>query len=173
MLDAIVSGLALLRSLSRSTDLPADIDLVAGATDEGAVIAEMTQLLVAALVDEMAAGEGHRSLADSSALGELHELTKAATFRVSAAQRRDALGDAAAIIREAGLERHDLDCHFGTDRDGRDVIVSAPHRSGHRTRVAPRPVGRREEAEEEARGANVMVAETLADPRSPLVAAPE
>jgi hypothetical protein len=53
-------------------------------------------------------------------------LTKAATFRVSAAQRRDALGDAAAIIREAGLERHDLDCHFGTDRDGRDVIVSAP-----------------------------------------------
>lgn len=42
------------------------------------------------------------------------------------AQRNDALGDAAAIIREAGLERHDLDCHVGSEPSGDTVIVSAP-----------------------------------------------
>jgi hypothetical protein len=128
MLDAIVSGLAMLRStVPRSTALPGDIDLIAGEAPEGAVIAQTTRLLAAALIEEMVAADGRPSQLTGGMADELEALTRAAaSFRVTAAQRRDALGDAAAIIREVGLEHHDLDCHLATDRDGRDVIVSAP-----------------------------------------------
>ena len=127
MLDAIVSGLAILGSaVPRAAALPADIDLVSGATAQGAMIAETTRLLVMALMDEMVGGDAQRSPADPLALGALQDLAKAASFRVSAARRRDALGAAAAIVREVGLERYDLDCHLGTDRDGGDVIVAGP-----------------------------------------------
>src|SRR5687767_10074550 len=126
MLDAIVSGLALLRSeVPRSTALPADIDLVAAEEPQGALIAETTRLLALALLDELTTGGDRPSLAGQPALGELEALTKAVSIRMTAAQRRDALGDAAAIIREVGLDR-DLDCHLGSEPDGGGVIVSAP-----------------------------------------------
>jgi hypothetical protein len=127
MLHAIVSALAILRSaVPRSVPLPADIDLVAHEGAEGGTIAETTRLLVTSLLDEMAAGDDPPLPADPDALGALQDLANAAPFRISRAHRRDALGDAAAIIREVGLERHDLDCHLGSGPDGQDVIVSAP-----------------------------------------------
>src|SRR5689334_4944826 len=128
MLDAIVSGLASLRSaLPRSAELPADLDIVASAMPDGATIAETVRLLVTALMSEMMADQGQLSLFTAGTSAELEGLARAAaSFPVSAAQRRDALGYAAAIIREVGLERYDLDCQLASEKDGTAVIVSAP-----------------------------------------------
>ena len=127
MLDAIVSGLATLRStVPRSAAAPAAIDLIAAEVPEGAVIAQTTRLLALGLIDEMVGASGRPSQFTRGAPDELEALTRAAaSFHVSAAQRQAALGDADAIIREVGLE-HDLDCHLATGRDGRDVIASIP-----------------------------------------------
>ena len=127
MLDAIVSGLATLRStVPRSAAAPAAIDLIAAEAPEGAVIAQTTRLLALGLIDEMVGASGRPSQFTRGAPDELEALTRAAaSFHVSAAQRQAALGDADAIIREVGLE-HDLDCHLATGRDGRDVIASIP-----------------------------------------------
>ncbi len=128
MLDAIVSGLASLRSaLPRSAELPADLDIVASAMPDGATIAETVRLLVTALMSEMMADQGQLSLFTAGTSAELEGLTRAAaSLPVSAAQRRDALGYAAAMIREVGLERYDLDCQLASEKDGTAVIVSAP-----------------------------------------------
>ena len=129
-MDAIVTALAFLRSaVPRSANLPADLDLVAAEGPEGAAIAATTRLLVETLLDEMVADDAQPSLFardDAATLGALRAATDALPFRMTRAQREDALGDAAAIIREAGLERYDLDCYVASESGGRNVIVSAP-----------------------------------------------
>jgi len=129
-MDAIVSGLAGIRSaVPRAAALPANLDLVAAEWPETAEIIATTRLLVELLLQEMAAGDAQPSpfaSGENAALGDLRHAVDALTTRVARAFWKDALGDAAAIIREVGLERHDLDCQLASDPSGAHAIVSAP-----------------------------------------------
>ncbi len=130
MMDSLASALVVVRSaIPRAMVLPADIDIVAAEGPVGESIIAAARSLAESLVEEMVVGDAQPSLFardEDSALGALRAATDNLPIRPSRTQWKDALGDAAAIIREIGLERYDLDCFLGTDPSGANVIVSTP-----------------------------------------------
>jgi hypothetical protein len=128
-LDAVVAGLALVRSMVPQDDAAlGPIDIVADMFEDTAEIAGSVRQLVQLLVQELATGRLDAAAAHqrASALGTVTEAADVAGLRVNRARRKMALADAAEIIREMGLEYHDLDCILGTKEDGTETIVAVP-----------------------------------------------
>jgi len=78
------------------------------------------------LMAELAGGTPvPKPAAGEEALGTLRAALDAMPIRMNRKRRNAALGDAAALIREIGMERYDLECVLGTDAHGDEVIVAA------------------------------------------------
>ena len=128
-LDAVAGGLALLRSMIAREDAElGPIDIVADTFDDTAELARSVRTLVRLLVRELAAGPLDAADAHDRAfaLGAITEAVEVARLRVNRARRRTALADAAEIVREMGLEYHDIDCIVTTTNDGADAILAIP-----------------------------------------------
>ena len=128
-LDAVVAGLALVRSMVPRDDAElGPIDIVADMFEDTAEIAGSVRLLVRLLVQELATGHLDAAAAQQRglALGTITEAVDAARLRVNRARRAMALADVAEIVREMGLEHHDLDCILGTREDGTETIAAVP-----------------------------------------------
>ena len=128
-LDAVAAGLALVRSMIPRDDAElGPIDIVAETFADTAEIAHSVRRLVRLLVQELATGhlDAAATRDRESALGTVTEAVDAARLRVNRARRNAALADAAEIVREVGLEYHDLDCILGTKEDGTETIVAVP-----------------------------------------------
>ncbi len=126
-LNAISCGLALLQSrLGGSADLPAPADIVAAEYPEDSDLLDLIRLLAEILVGEVAGADAaeSRNAERSEAIAAINAVLEEARFRVTRRARSDALGDAGELLRETGLEFHDLECTLATDRDGKDVIVA-------------------------------------------------
>lgn len=125
-LNAITDGLALVHSiLGKDADPGIALHILAGEYPETRGLVGPVSLLAETLVESAANPHGDRARdpEQSAAIEFIHAEIKRAHFRATRRTRKDALGDAGRLIRETGLERHDLLCILATDRDDRNVIV--------------------------------------------------
>ena len=126
MLDTIAAALAACRALLPNAEAyPADLDLAAAGDRETFGFANGARVLTEALMAEVLGGTPNAA-ADpmiADALGALRRELDAVAVRMNRKRRDMALGDAAAMVREIGLDRYDLDCALATDRHGAEVMV--------------------------------------------------
>jgi len=128
-LNGIADGLALIDSLIGNDAGPATpLDILAGEFPETRDILRPVRVLAEILVDGVAnaRAEDFRAVERSDAIDAINAALRQAHFRTSRRSRKDALGDAADLIRETGLEFHNLHCTLATDRDDKDVIAADP-----------------------------------------------
>jgi hypothetical protein len=129
ILDTIAAALAAARALIPRPDLfPADLDIVACEDVETMALGAGVREIAEALMTELVGGvpDFSRNPASMAALGKLREILASMDVRMNRKRRDEALGDAAALIREIGLERYDFDCHLATAHGADDVLASAP-----------------------------------------------
>ena len=132
MLDTIASALAIARATIPAADiLPASLHIAAA--DDLALhpLALATRALAEQLLAELGEAASSRSpparnqtAFGDHALGALRAALDTVPVRIDRKRRNAALGDAAALIREIGLERYDLDCRLGTAHEGGEVIIA-------------------------------------------------
>jgi hypothetical protein len=128
-LNSIASGLALIDSLIGADAGPATpVDILAGEFPETREILRPIRILAEILVEGIANVRAHDSRANerSDAMDAIDSAVQQARLRITRRIRNDALGDAAEVIREMGLEFHDLSCILATDPNGKDVILVDP-----------------------------------------------
>jgi hypothetical protein len=126
-LNSIADGLALVDSRIGADAGPGiPLDILAGEFPETRDILRPIRLLAEILVDGVANEPSNDSRADqrSEAIDAIKAAVEEARLRVTRRARSDALGDAADVIREVGLELHDLHCTLSIDREGKNVIVA-------------------------------------------------
>jgi len=124
-LEAIVNGLALIWERLPFRDEEIDPDILATWFPETREIARAVRLLADNLVVR-ATSAGKQTPADaerSNAIASINATFQEARLRLTNRRREDALGDAAAVIREIGYEYGDRECMLATDREGADVIA--------------------------------------------------
>jgi hypothetical protein len=129
MLDTIASALTASRALVPRPDLfPADFDIVACEDPETMALGAGVRAIAEALMAELVGGvpDFSRSPTSVATLGALRETLDSMAVRMNRKRRDEALGDAAALIREIGLERYDLDCHLATTHGADDGLVFSP-----------------------------------------------
>ena len=125
-LNSIADGFVLIDSLMGNDAGPATpLDILAGEFPEtrGVVrpIRVLAEILVAAIADPHAPDS--RADERSEAIDAIKAEVERAHLRITRRAHKDALGDAADLIREIGLEYHDLHCTLAIDRDGKAAIV--------------------------------------------------
>ena len=127
--DALTTTLAVARSTSDAESVPMVIDVIGAIDPEASALTAAIRLIARQVVDELVGAEGGRgvSAASTAALGDISRLLAGTPLRLDDAVREDARAEVAQLIREAGLEYHDLDCMLGTDeRTGAPVVAAIP-----------------------------------------------
>jgi hypothetical protein len=128
MLDTIAAALSVCRALMPDAEsLPAQLDIAAANDTEAFPFATGARIVTETLMAEVIGGTPKASTDSiaAAALGSLRRGIDAAGIRLNQKRRDQALGDAAAMIREIGLERYTLDCSLATDRRGGKVLACA------------------------------------------------
>jgi hypothetical protein len=125
-LNAIVDGLALIHSiLGKDADPGIPLHILAEDYPETRDLVSPVSVLAETLVE--AASNAHvdaaREAERSAAIDDVKAAIEREHFRTTRRARKDALSDAARLIQEIGLERHDLRCVLATDHDERSAIV--------------------------------------------------
>ena len=125
-LNAIADGLALMHSmLGKGVDPGIALHILAVEYLETRELVGPVRLLAEILVEAAwnAGGKAARDAERSAAIESIKAATERVHFRATRRTRKDAFGDAGRVIRETGLEIHNLMCVLATDRDDRNVMV--------------------------------------------------
>ena len=128
-LNAIANGFALIDSLiGKDAGPETPLDILAGEFPETSEILRPIRALAEILVESVAHARTDDFRADeqSEAIHAIDAAVRQAHLRVTRRDHSYALGDAEQLIREIGLEFHDLHCILAKDRDDKDVIVVDP-----------------------------------------------
>jgi len=128
-LNSIAHGFALMDSLIGKDIAPGTpLDLLAAEVPETSDILRPIRVLTEILVDGVANARAadFRAAERSEAIEAVNAAVRQARFGLSRSARRYALGDAGELVREIGLEFHDLQCILATNADDKDVIVIDP-----------------------------------------------
>jgi len=128
-LNSIAHGFALMDSLiGKDAGPETPLDLLAAEVPETNEILRPTRVLTEILVDGIAnkRADDFRAAERSDAIDAINAAVRQAGFRVTRRARSYALGDAEELIREIGLEFHNLQCILATTEDDEDVIAIRP-----------------------------------------------
>jgi hypothetical protein len=125
-LNAIADGLALIDSMvGKDVDPGIALHMLAVEYLETRGLVGPVRLLAETLVEAASNADGKvaRDAKLSAAIESIKAAIEQEHFRATRRTRKDAFGDAGRVIRETGLELHNLMCILATDRDDRHVMV--------------------------------------------------
>jgi hypothetical protein len=127
--DALTTTLAVARSTTDAESVPMVVDVIGAIDPEASALIAAIRLIARRVVDELVGAEGNREVSTTSAaaLGDISKVLAGTPLRLDDAVREDARAEVTQLIREAGLEYHDLDCMLGTDEQtGAPVVAVIP-----------------------------------------------
>jgi len=128
-LNSIVHGFALMDSLiGKHAGPETPLDILAAEFPETNDILRPIRVLAEILVDGIAnkRADDFRAAERSEAIKAIDAAARRAGFRITRRPRHAVLGGAGELIREIGLEFHDLQCILATDADDKDLILIDP-----------------------------------------------
>ena len=125
--DGMVTAVAIVQGALDVESIPGGVDAVAALDPDATSFLAANRLLAREVVDVLASADATRTANEASiqALGSITSLLDTAHVRIDDARREAALATVATLIREAGLEYHDLDCKLGTDQQTGSLVVAA------------------------------------------------
>ena len=125
-LNAIADGLALIHSiLGKDVDPAIALHILAGEYLDTRELVSPVRFLAETLVEGASSPDGKvaRDAERFAAIESINAAIERTHFRATRRTRKDTFGHAGRVIREMGLELHNLMCVLATDRDDRNVIV--------------------------------------------------